>query len=139
MNLLHIISVIGTGMAVFYADEQAFMWIVGKKQRLSARMVRVMHVIVGLGLAALILTGGLLFVDRSAYLLKNPTFLVKMIFVTALIINTFFVERLSHVATVHAFKDLTHQQRFPLFISGAVSLLSWIGAGICGLLISGIL
>jgi len=134
MITLHLSLVILTGLCVLYSDEQAFAWVLGKKNVLSPRLVDILHVVVSIGLSGIIATGGILFLSRS-FLLHDPVFLTKMVFVGALIVNGFFIDRLSVTATERPFAQLSKKERMPLLISGAVSVLGWAGAGLCGLLL----
>ena len=137
MTALHVTLVILTGLIVLYSDEQGFMWLFGKKQILPHRQVMLQHVLVSVGLAGILLTGGLMFVDRASYLLHDPVFLAKMVFVLALVINGFFVGRISDLATTKAYKNLSGPERMKVLVSGAVSVLGWVGAGILGLILNG--
>lgn len=136
MTTIHLTLVIITGLAVLLSDEQAFLWMLGKKDVLAPRFVDVMHIVVSIGLSGIIATGGIMFLSRSTYLLHEPVFLTKMVFVGALIINGFFIDRLSITATQKPFRTLSSSERFPLLLSGAVSFSGWMGAGICGLLLA---
>ncbi len=131
MLLIHIFLVCVTGLVVIFSDEQAFMWILGKKKVLDAKLVEILHVLVSIGLLCIILTGGLMFIDRASYLLSTPAFLMKMCFVAALVINAFFIGTLSKIATTRAFAELSLNERIPLFVSGGVSIVGWAGALIC--------
>lgn len=135
MILLHIIAIICTGLTVLYTDEKALGWVLGKTQTLSRSFVDRTHVIVSVGLATIIATGGLLFLPRMHYLLNSSVFLVKMCFVGALIVNGFFIDRLAVTATERPFASLSAKEKLPLLISGTVSVVGWIGAALCGLLL----
>jgi hypothetical protein len=135
MVTIHLTLVITTMLAVLYADEQGFMWLLGKKETLSLRALEVVHAVTGIGLSLIILTGGLMFLDRSSYLLSNTFFIVKMTLVLALVINSFVIGRFANVASERPFAALTVKERRRLFISGGVSMACWVGAIICGLLL----
>lgn len=49
-------------------------------------------------------------------------------FVFALIINSFFIGSLMKTAFNHSFKSLALSEKLPLFISGSISGISWLGA-----------
>ena len=132
---LHIICIIGTLLLVAYTDEQALLWVLGKKQRLDERKIMFLHHAIAIGLALLLVTGGLLYARAATRYLADPTFIIKMVAVAALIINTYFIGKFSPLAITHSFKELTPQQRLPLFISGAVSGIGWVTALVCGLLL----
>ena len=133
---IHLSIVIGTGLMVMYSDEQAAMWILGKKEVLDQKKVSLLHNLVTAGLTLLLLTGGLLYLQAPVAYLSSITFVVKMVAVAALILNTYAISRLSHVATSRSFKSLSKEERIPLFISGFISIAGWGTAALCGLLIS---
>lgn len=135
MSTIHLIIVISTMLVVLYADEQGFMWMFGKKQTLSHRSLEIVHTVTGIGLSLIILTGGLMFIDRSAYLLSNTFFLVKMTLVFALLVNSFAIGSFSYIASVRPFKSLSQRERRRVFVSGGISMLCWFGAILCGLLL----
>lgn len=136
MTLIHLTLVILTGLIVIYSDEQAFMWVLGKKHTLNARTIDILHIVVSIGLAGIIATGGLMAIRSLSYFLSDPLFLTKMFFVGALIINGFFIDKLSTTATERPFRELSNRERLPLLVSGAVSVTGWVGAGICGLILA---
>ena len=132
---LHVAIIWATLAVVAFADEQGFMWILGKKRVLNERLLEWLHALTGLGLAGLITTGGLMLLNGYAFLLSDPVFIVKMVAVAALILNGFFISYVNKVATHTAWADLSSRQRLPLLISGAVSVCGWSVALICGLLL----
>ncbi len=132
---LHLIGIIVTGCAVAYSDEQALLWMLGKKPALSKQRVDALHIVVSIGLACIIATGGLLFLRSPSYYLSDPVFLLKMLLVGALIVNGFFIDQLSVGATERPFQAHSARERLPLFISGFVSAVGWLGAALCGLLL----
>ncbi len=134
---IHLIIAIITGLLVLYSDEQALMWILGKKEMMDSRRVHFLHTAVSIGLALLLITGGLLYHASAAAYLSVTPFITKMVVIFALILNTYAIERLSAVALTRSFASLSHKERIPLFISGAVSFGGWATAIICGLLIAG--
>jgi len=137
MIILHILSIFVTGLAVLYSDEQGLLWILGKKETLDPGRIEKLHVVVSVGLALIILTGGLLALPSLSYYLHNTIFLVKMGFVGALIVNGFFIGSVATLSTTHTFASLTHRQRISLFVSGAVSVCSWGAALLAGFLLGG--
>lgn len=135
LTTVHLGVVFATIFAVLYSDEQAFLWLLGKKERLSAETVRFLHAVVSMGLGLLIITGGLLYMRAPEAYLSNPTFLVKMAAVAALIINTYVIERLSPLAISRSYASLSDTERRTLFVSGAVSVAGWSTAILCGYLL----
>lgn len=136
MVFWHATAVLLTLLAVLYADERGLRWVRGRAHVLAPRKVATLHALVGVGLALILLTGGLMFVDRSSYLLSQTTFLVKMGFVGALVVNAFFIGSISKLASEKAFVELTSNERRKVFLSGAISSLGWLGAIMCGLTLS---
>jgi cation transport ATPase len=136
MPTLHLSAVVITFLVVLYADEQGLQWFRGRVRTLASRKVAVLHVLVSIGIALILLTGALMFIDRAEYLLSQTVFLVKMCFVGALIINGFFIGSLSRLASEKAFAELTPAECTKVLISGSVSLVGWLGAITCGLILA---
>lgn len=133
---IHLIIAIITGLTVLYADEQAAVWVLGKRKLFHPETMKFLNRAVTLGLTLLLITGGLLYAKSAPAYLSLPVFDVKMVAVFALIINTYAIHRLSQVAITRSFGSLSPRERLPLYVSGAVSFLGWAIAFICGLLIS---
>lgn len=132
---LHLVALFFTVCLILYADEQALMWFLGKKSILDKKVVHWLHTGVAIGLGLMILTGAFLLFEAPVAYLSYSVFLVKMVAVAALIINTGFISHFSHVAINNTFVSLTPKQRTPLFISGGVSVAGWLTAIICGLML----
>lgn len=133
--LLHIGFLCLAALGIFIADHAAFNWMRGKTRVIGKKALFTAHWIVTTGLLGLVYTGLVLFWPVRDYLLTQPLFLLKMGFVVALLINSIVIEWLMHVAAHRPFASLTLGQKAPLFISGAISTLSWAGAGISALLL----
>lgn len=133
---LHLLIAALTIVFVLYSDEQAFLWVVGKKEFMDQSKVTFLHHAISGLLALLIITGGITYVTAAPAYLSLNTFVVKMVMVFVLIINTYFIDRLSAVALTRSYASLSLKERIPLFISGAVSFLGWMTAFVCGLLIA---
>jgi hypothetical protein len=132
----HIAFICATLLLVVYADEQALLWILGRTRVMNERRLEWLHALVGLGLAGLIATGGLLFfLGGYSFLITDPVFIIKMVLVLALVVNAFFIAYVNKVAVYRSWAELTPAQRLPLIISGAISVIGWVGALICGLLL----
>jgi hypothetical protein len=127
--LVHITSLGFAMVGILYADRLAFAWLRGVRNTLPQRHLLRAHHAVSFALAALIGSGLLLFWPLRNYLLHTSAFWVKMSFVAVLLINSFVIERLMHTATHRPFKELSLAERAPLFVSGAVSVVCWVGAG----------
>src|SRR5581483_848959 len=125
---LHTSSLCLAGLGVLMADKDAFAWLMHKRDHIHRAQVVRAHWVVSAGLAGLVLTGLYMFWPMRGSLLTAPLFWIKMAFVGALIINSFFIEVLMHTPTHKRWRDLPPWERVPFIISGAVSTVSWIGA-----------
>jgi hypothetical protein len=134
---IHLSIAILTGLVVLYSDEQAFMWVLGKKDVLEKSRINFLHYAVTAGLTLLIITGGLIYSQAAPAYLSIMPFVTKMVVIFALILNTYAIDRFSAVALTRSFASLSSKERIPLFITGAISFAGWATAIICGLLISG--
>lgn len=130
---LHLLTLTFVAWNIIRADHVAFTWVRGKIDTLNKDTVRFYHRNVWIGLIGMILTGLLMFWPMREYLLSRPQFYLKMAFVFTLLVNGFVIGRLQEVATKKRFKELTTKEKLPLFISGAVSSIAWIGAGVAAL------
>jgi uncharacterized membrane protein len=128
MVLIHVAALLVTLYFIFRADTLAFSWMRGERQTLDLKDVRKLHWIVSIGLAVLIVTGGLMFLGRSTRLLNNPAFIAKMVFVVFLVINSVVIHFLMNIAETRTYKSLSNKEKYPLLISGAVSTIGWLGA-----------
>jgi hypothetical protein len=115
-------------LGILLADSSAFAWMRGNVDTVHRKTVFRLHWIVTVGLSGLILSGLYLFWPLREYLVMQPLFWLKMFFVVTLLVNSFFVERLMQVATERPYSSLTAEERLPLYISGAISTLCWLGA-----------
>lgn len=132
---LHLSSLALAVGGILYADTLAFSWMRGKKDTLWRTHLLRAHYIVSAALILLILSGTYLFWPMHTYLLHQPLFYLKMSFVLALVINSFVINKIMHVSTHKTFKSLEQMERLPLFISGTVSAVCWLGAGVSALLL----
>lgn len=130
---LHLMSLAFVAWNVVLADHMGFNWIRGKEQTLEEQKVRKYHIRTWIGLFLMIATGFTLFWPAREYLLTRTEFYVKMGFVVALFLNSFAIGRLSKISTEKTFASLSTKEKIPLIISGAISTISWIGAGIMAL------
>jgi hypothetical protein len=133
---LHLLTLLFITWNVFYADHMGFNWIRGKVLKLDKLTVQKYHYRVWAGLIAMIVTGFFLFWPTHEYFLGRPQFFLKMAFVLTLICNSFAVGYLQEKATTHSFKELSFSEKIPLFISGGLSTISWVGAAITAFFIS---
>lgn len=131
MVLIHVAALLVTLYFIFHADKMAFSWMRGERQTLDMKEVRKHHWIISIGLAVLIITGGLMFLGHTNRLLSNPAFIAKMVFVAFLVINSVVIHFLMDIAETRTYKSLSNKEKFPLLISGAVSTIGWLGAIVC--------
>lgn len=129
---LHLASLTYVAWNVVHADHLGFNWIRGKEQILDTLSVKKYHRGSWIGLGLMIVTGVILFFPMREFLLTRPQFYVKMAFVITLVCNGLVIGKLQHVATSRTFASLTFSEKLPLFISGAVSTLAWVGATLGG-------
>ncbi len=134
---IHIACLCVAGLGILIADHAAFEWLTHKRDVVGKRELFASHWIVSLGLAGLVLSGLYLFWPMRDYLLLQPLFWLKMAFVAALIVNSFFIEYLMHTASHTAWRHLSIRQRAPYIISGGASTLSWLGALFVALVLFG--
>ncbi len=80
----------------------------------------------------MVVTGFTMFSRDSEYLLSNPLFLVKMVFVTALVVNSFLIGSHIKVASEKPFAALSSGEKTKLIVSGIVSGVCWVGAMLIG-------
>lgn len=133
--VLHIGSLCVAGIGILLADYSALGWLRGKRETVPRETAVLAHWVVTAGLAGLVLSGLILFWPERAYLMGEPLFWVKMGFVAALVVNSFFIEYLMHTASHRSFASLTHSEKVPFLASGFVSTMSWLGAGITALVL----
>ena len=129
---LHLFILALTAWNIVLADHMAFSWIRGKVNMLRKEETMKYHKRMWIGLIGMIITGVMMFWPMREFLLTRPQFYVKMLFVLGLVANGFVIGKLQHVATKQWYKELTLKEKVPLFISGAVSTLCWLGAAVGG-------
>lgn len=125
---LHLITLLFTMWTLFQADHLGLEWVRGKEAVLSGEELRTLHKRMWIGLSLMITTGFLMFWPMREFLLARPQFYVKMSLVLALIVNGFAIGHLQKIAIVRPYRTLSAKEKTPLFISGVVSTISWVGA-----------
>ncbi len=110
------------------ADKEAIAWVLGKKETLDSEKIHLYHNLVWVGLLTLIVSGSILFYPMRVYLLTQLLFVMKLLFVSALIVNSFLIGRMAHIAIEKPFAELTNHEKMSLLISAATSFLSWMCA-----------
>lgn len=126
MFTLHIFSVFFSLGVIFVADKQALRWVVGSTQTLSPVKIHRLHIAMWVGLCALVGTGVWMFLPRAGYLLTNPLFVIKLLFVATLIVNGILIGGLQKVALERPFASLTLDEKIPLVMSGLISGFCWV-------------
>ncbi len=132
MSEIHELILFMTLAVVVFADLQGLRWVLGWVSTLSSGIVRVLHFIVYVGLGGMVVTGLIMFSRDSEYLLSNPIFLTKMVFVAALIANSFLIGAHIKVASEKPFASLSSGEKTKLVVSGIVSGVCWVGAMLLG-------
>lgn len=130
---VHLLALATAAVGIFLADRMGFAWIRGTVETLPERRVLFAHRLVAGALFFLIASGLILFWPMRAYLLHDGLFWVKMFFVAGLVVNALFISELMHHAHQRPFHTLPTKDKIPLFVSGMVSTVCWIGAALCGL------
>jgi uncharacterized membrane protein len=124
---IHLLFVAFSFFWITQSDFYGSLWILGKKDNLQKDKLEKFHKYVWIGLLGLIFTGLFLILQKS-YLLESFNFKFKMFFVLVLFINSFFIGKEMNLAANFKFKDLKNIDKFKIFITGAVSTISWISA-----------
>lgn len=130
MIIFHILVLCYTVVYIAFSDREAFAWLTGKKETLDGATILKYHHRVLVGLCLMIATGLYMFWPMRTFLLGSTAFQFKMLFVAVLLINSFIIGSLIKVATTRSYRSLSAQEKVPLFISGTVSTISWLGAAI---------
>lgn len=132
----HLFSLGLSVCGIILADHTGFTWIRGKVDIVRPKTLHLLHWAVGIGLGLMIGSGSVLFWLEHAYLLGTIAFYIKMAFVVALLLNSFFIERLMHTATIQPFNSLTASKKIHFYISGAISTFCWFGAFVSAFFLS---
>jgi hypothetical protein len=125
---LHLLSMLFSVGVIFVADKEALAWFSGKRATLSHARVRALHALMWAGLLSLIGSGFLMFLPMAPYLLSQPLFIIKMLFVAILVVNAVLIGHLMDTALTRPRREVSVPELLPLMTSGAVSLLSWAAA-----------
>ncbi len=138
MFAIHLTSLAVAAIGILVADHTGFSWIRGKVSTLSSRTLHRLHNSISYALTGLILSGVYLFWPMREYLLGQPLFLLKLGLIAVLVLNSLFIDKLMLVATKMPFASVSNAGKTVLFISGAVSTLCWVGAGVSALVVFGL-
>ena len=136
--LIHLTSLAVAGCGVLVADKVGLGWIRGKVRTIQPRTLHRLHRAMSYALTGLIASGLYLFWPMREYLLQQNLFLLKLLFVAMLVINSIVIDRLMLVATKVPFASVSNKGKVVLLLSGAFSFICWAGAGICALLVFGL-
>ncbi len=135
MVLIHTFAVGFVIALIALADKEAFAWVRGKKQVLDKSLLHNIHVLTWMALLTLTITGAILFYPRWDYLLTQPLFLIKLLFVAVLFVNAILIGRLMEAATHRPFAELRWSEKLQLLASGGISFMAWLGALVLGLIL----
>ena len=124
---IHIASMVWNIFFVVISDLAGLRWVLGFTERVNMQFLTITHRLIWLGLAVSIFTGAYLFSTASEYLFTVPAFYSKMFFVAALLINAVVIGKHLSLAATQSFAETSGKERTILFVSGAVSTLSWVG------------
>ncbi len=128
MEVFHLLFLGVAILAIAVADKKALAWMRGKVEVVSAKSLDLAHYLVWIGLSGLIVTGVIMATPMIEFLIKEPAFLIKMMFVGILITNGFLISSLMKVAYKKSFASLKANEKLLLLFSGAVSTISWATA-----------
>ncbi len=123
----HILTAVSLIIVVIYSDHLGMLWMRGRKETLDPVLLQKLHHLIYCGLIVSLLTGLYMFLPSREYLLTVTAFYIKMGLVLTLWTNSFFVGKFSRIATTKPYALLTKEERVPLYVSGAVSTISWVG------------
>lgn len=135
MNLVHILG-IGFAIAyIFQADKQAFAWVFGKTETFDTQVMHTIHRMMWIGLGTIVISGIFLTVPRWDYLIQQPLFIMKILFVGILFFNGILIGRLMDSASGRSFASLSNSEKIQLMASGAFSTIGWLGAITLGIVL----
>lgn len=132
LETIHLTTLALSAIVILYSDHMGFAYFRGTRTTLPLSFVTWSHRLVWAGLIGMILSGFFLVLPAWEYYLAEPVFFVKMGFVLTLIVNAFFIGKLSVLTTERAFAELPPELRKTLLVSGALSGIGWVGAAIIG-------
>jgi len=124
---IHATVAVLTILTVVAADLIGLRWILGRGQ-IPQKTTKILHAIIYVGLTTMIVSGAIMFWGMSDYLLESPAFLLKMIMVFALVVNSYFIHRHMHIAMETEFKNLSTKEKIHMFVSAGVSTTAWVGS-----------
>lgn len=137
MVTIHLGFLVFSIAVMLFADKQALSWVMGRREFLDARTLHIAHLMMWVGLGGMIVTGVTMASEYFEVLLQQPYFIAKMTFVGILFANGIVIGYLSPIATTRAFATLSIREKIPLLVSGAASLVGWVGAFVMAKLMFG--
>lgn len=132
LETIHLIALACAAVVILYSDHKGYAYMTGKVDVLTETFVRRSHMLVWIGLFAMILSGVLLVIPTWIYRLQEPAFYVKMALVLILVWNGMAIGKLARVASVKPFRDLPSADQRTLMLSGGLSVAGWVGATVIG-------
>ncbi len=129
---IHLVALLLTALVILYADHQGFRYFRGEVLRMSESFLVWSHRLIWVGLIALILSGIFLVLPSWEYYMSEPIFYLKMGFVLTLIVNAVFIGKLTHFTTDRAFSELPDELKKTFLVSGALSVIGWVGSAVIG-------
>lgn len=133
MAAAHVFAFLASLGIILTADKQAVAWVRGKKALLDGSFLRKLHLLLWATLGVQIATGAVLAYPMRAYLLGQPLFILKLLFVAILVLNAILIGRLMPAASERTFASLSFDEKLPFLMSGAISGMSWAAAAILAL------
>ncbi len=133
---IHITAVFITLVIVAVADLHGLLWLMGTVRLLPARRMVILHRATWTGLLVIMFAGIAMFSFSPEYLLTLWSFRFKLVFITGLFINAFFIGKHIHLASERPFAELTGPEKGELLLSASVSSVGWIGAFVCAQFLS---
>ena len=124
---VHIAAFFFSIACVIIADLSGLLWMLRKWSVLPATFIYTLHYLISIGIISALVTGALLSWSTIQFLLTQTSFWIKLSFILALCINAFVIHKHMKLATTRTYPDVTKSERKILFISGAISTISWIG------------
>jgi hypothetical protein len=137
MVTIHLAFLVFSIAVMIFADKQALSWVLGRRERLDERTLQRTHLLMWVGLGGMIITGVIMASSYLDVLMQQPYFIGKMLFVGILFTNGIVIGYLTPIASTRSFASLSTLEKIPLLVSGAASLVGWVGAFVMAKLMFG--
>jgi hypothetical protein len=124
IEVVHLLALALVGGTVLIVDLR--LWDVGFRREPVAQLARDVYPWMLAGLAAMLLSGMLLFLSEALRMYRNDAFRAKMAVLAVALVFTFTVRR---KATLHAASGVPALRGR---LVGLISLTLWTGVGLCG-------